>query len=293
MEKLMLKAGVNLPVVEDLIKQCKKLNSERGADDNPHNVIEAAMAIFTTLSLKPTDQLVDTKNSGQLAVLEKNASDHLKRINEINMELRKAIDEHDGLLEQVKKSKEAVVEEYKDALGQFRSILENQESGGTEQFQSILEGVIREVITDVDSEQATCGGETSGDNTEIESANTDAFSALFEDQNISEMFDQTFAGMNLAEPPNITVTHRTTYSGSNPLNTHVPIIIQPPTITTTTIPEIGSSTANSRVTTVVEPEPLVPERPMTPPPPSRPPPNIPPTPARRRTVRPRRRALNL
>lgn len=284
--------GANIPVMEDVVWYCKELNEKRGVEDTCHNVIEAAMALFTSIAMKPKEKL-KPKAGGFYDNIEKESNEQLKRINSINIKLRDAIQEHENLLEQVKKSKEAVVDEYRDALGQFRDIIENPESSGARQFQSILEGVIREVITDADSEEATNGGESPGSVSQLVSngsdtgQQSDVFASLFQDQQISEIFDYTFAGMDLMQPPNITVTQRTTYNTDTPIETHTPIPIEAPVVTMTFHPDVSDEVPSSPEPCLVPPS--SPNE-VIPRPPSRPPPA---TPRRRRTVRPRRREMNL
>ena len=289
--------GVNIPVMEDMVRRCKELNEVRGVEDTFPNVIEAAMALFTSIAMKPKDKLgTKPKSGGVYDNVENESNEQLKRINDINAKLRNVINEHEKLLGQVKESKDAVVDEYKDALGQFRNIIENTESDGAQQFQSILEGVIREVITDTDSDQATRGDESprSGGPELASSGNdpeqqTDPFAALFQDQQISEVFDYAFAGMDLMRAPDITVTHRTTYNADT-MPTHTPIAIEPPVITTIVHPNVVDEVSRAPVPCLTPPPSPIEMAASIPRPPSRPPPA---TPRRRRTVRPRRREMNL
>ena len=176
-----------------LVRRCKELNTERGVDDTEKNVIEAAMAMFSVISKKEISELPNVRVPGQFDKIEKETSEQLRRVNLLNIDLRKAINEHETLLEEVKKAKELVVDEYKDALLKFRTVMEEHDDSSENEmcFQNILRGVIREVV----DEKNTEGGTHETQDTQCVDAvgnPVENFESLFTDHRIVDMFDAAF-----------------------------------------------------------------------------------------------------
>lgn len=196
-----------IPSLELFILRCKELNKKREVEDNERNVIEAAMAIFASVARKDETKFVCASMPTRLETLEQQTSEHVRRINQMSIELRAAVDEQNKLLKQVKDAKDAVVEEYRDALSQFRDIMNNtdvENAGSMGQFHTILEGVIREVINEDngsgDNKNDENTDETTDETTDdvaipIETENNEGiseFESLFTDQHVMEMFDRAF-----------------------------------------------------------------------------------------------------
>lgn len=183
-----------------LVRRCKELNLERGVDDTEKNVIEAAMAMFSVMSKKKVEELPTVSVPGSFDKIEKETSEQLRRINLLNIDLRNAIIEHDELLGEVKKAKDLVVEEYKDALGKFRTIMDehNDISENEVCFQNILRGVIREVV-DEENEEQQAGDTTNAPCVDAVGNPVDDFESLFTDHRVIDMFDAAFN--NTSERP--------------------------------------------------------------------------------------------
>ena len=176
-----------------LVRRCKELNTERGVDDTEKNVIEAAMAMFSIISKKKISELPNVHVPGQFDKIEKETSEQLRRVNLLNIDLRKAIDEHETLLNEVKKAKELVVDEYKDALDKFRTVMEEHDESSENEtcFQNILRGVIREVVEEENAE----GGALGTQDTQCVDAvgnPVENFESLFTDHRVIDMFDAAF-----------------------------------------------------------------------------------------------------
>lgn len=187
-----------------LVRRCKELNAERGVDDTEKNVIEAAMAMFSVMSKKKIEELPEVRVPGQFDKIEKETAEQLRRVNLLNIDLRKAIDEHETLLEEVKKAKELVVDEYKDALDKFRTVMEEHDDSSENEvcFQNILRGVIREVVEEENAE----GGAIGAQDTQCVDAvgnPVENFESLFTDHRVIDMFDAAFN--NTSEEPSAPV----------------------------------------------------------------------------------------
>ena len=187
-----------------LVRRCKELNLERGVDDTEKNVIEAAMAMFSVMSKKKVEELPTVRVPGSFDKIEKETSEQLRRINLLNIDLRSAINEHDELLEEVKKAKALVVEEYKDALGKFRTIMDEHDDSSENEvcFQNILRGVIREVV-DEENEERQAVNTTDVPCVDAVGNPVDNFESLFTDHRVIDMFDAAFN--NTSERPNAPV----------------------------------------------------------------------------------------
>lgn len=182
----------NIPALELFVLRCKELNKKRNVEDNERNVIEAAMALFSSVAKKDVTKFACASIPNRLETLENQTAEHVRRINQMSIELRAAVDEQTKLIKQVKEAKNAVVEEYRDALSQFREIMNNtdvEHAGSMGQFHTILEGVIREVINEDNNNLDTEGN---AGTTQEEEREGNEFEALFQDQHVMEMFDRAF-----------------------------------------------------------------------------------------------------
>lgn len=181
-----------IPALDLFVFRCKELNKKRGVEDNQRNVIEAAMALFTAVSKKDYADFQYAKLPTRLETIETQTAEQIRRINLMSIELRKVLEEQSTMLKRVKDAKNAVLDEYKDALAQFRVLMDNtdiENAGNMGQFHAILEGVIREVINE-DNEDEDVPEELAID---VEEENqTSQFEALFEDQHVMDLFDRTF-----------------------------------------------------------------------------------------------------
>lgn len=171
----------NLPFLNNAVFIAKKVNDDRGVEDSHAEVVRALLAMLACLSNKDLSELEPpARRNKHLEKMEAESSEHLRKLNDINRKIRKGIEKHNSLIKELKDAKVKVQEEYKDILGQFKEII--QDDSSTEErnshFNSILEEVIREVI--VDSEATPLLEEK------------DCFEALFEDQNLIDEFEGVF-----------------------------------------------------------------------------------------------------
>ena len=190
MDNLFTEVKENIPALPMMVYMAKTLNENRGVDDNMPNLVTAMMGILGHVAQQPKDELRPViRPNKHLDRMEAESAEHLRRLNEINGKIRRAIDDYHGLVEKIKEAKEHVVEEYRDVLGQFKNIMENSEGeNGTSmsQFHTILEDVIKEVLLENDA-------------IDMEEEK-DEFEALFEDQQLSEAFDEVFRHDSVLRP---------------------------------------------------------------------------------------------
>lgn len=210
----------------------KQLNKERGAADTYEETITSLMAVLGALIRLPEHDLKPVRRRNRhLEMMERDASEYLQSINEVNTNIRAAIEEYKGLLRKVKDAKKEVVEEYRDVLGQFKEIMETADQDGSSrstasthantQFQNILEDVIREVI--LDSEAIP-----------VEDEEKNQFEELFEDQQLLDAFEDMFAGDSV-DPRDLERQQEHPLPPGDPMPDHPPPTpIAPPAIVITT-----------------------------------------------------------
>lgn len=223
MTPLISRIREDAPFLQSVVLLAKKVNKERGVEDTQANVIQSMMAMVGTLAsedieslafavstatkteagLQPSPLLDDDevttppKPISSLDRMEADAGEHLRRINAINLRIRKATEEYKLLVEKVKAAKNQVVEEYRDVLGQFRTIMDEsdvdaneKEGGNATSFHTILEDVIREVLIESDAIPIDESSNTATEGDEKVSE----FESLFEDQQLSAAFIDVFQG---------------------------------------------------------------------------------------------------
>lgn len=159
----------------------KRINDKKGEENSSKAIIDTMVAILISVC-SGNRESKDHPNSG-LSRMERDSARKLKKINEINVELRKVIEEHEKLLLTMKNTKREVVSEYRTTMLDFREIVkEVGNEACSNEFQDILENVIKEAAVYTSSQNSS-----STDNlSELEQ--------LFEDQNLMEEFAELGEG---------------------------------------------------------------------------------------------------